>query len=139
MAQPGNETGDDITGEARHAVEVTTADVERSAIGELHAGEANLRLSAVRSLYGRDTTLNQSAVGIARLQRSTFQQSTAGIVVANGIACDEVHTGILAAPVVRGQVHTWLDLRTAVAIGVGMALGRALLGLVALLARRAIR
>jgi hypothetical protein len=73
------------------------------------------------------------------VERGTVRESGVGVVVAKGVALDEVRTGILAAPVVRGEVHTWLDLRTAVAIGVGMALGRAMLGIIAHLARRLVR
>jgi hypothetical protein len=139
MAQNNGTVAYDIAGVSREAIEVTTAEIERSAIGSIKAEEARLHLSAVRSLQAERAELSQSAVGIARLQRSTLKQSAAAIVVANGVACDEVRTGILAAPVVRGEVHTWLDLRTAVAIGVGMALGKALLGLVAQLGKRALR
>ena len=39
----------------------------------------------------------------------------------------EVRVGVLVSPVVRGNVRTWLDFRSAVAVGVGIALGRALL------------
>ena len=55
------------------------------------------------------------------------------------VAVDEVRTGILFAPVVRGDVHTLLDMRSAVAIGVGMVLGKAALAAVRALARRATR
>jgi len=53
------------------------------------------------------------------------------------VAVDEVHTGILISPVVRGDVHTWLDMRSAVAIGFGMVLGKAVLAGVRALVRRA--
>jgi len=139
MAQNNGTVAYDIAGVSRETIEVTTAAIERSAIGSIKAEEARLHLSAVRSLQAERAELNQSAVGIARLQRSTLKQSGAAIVVANRVACDEVRTGILAAPVVRGEVHTWLDLRTAVAIGVGMALGKALLGLAGQLGKRALR
>jgi hypothetical protein len=129
----------DIAGVSRETIQVTTATIERSAIGTVDADEATVHLSAVKSLGAERAELTQSAVAVARLQRSTLKQSAAGIVVANGIACDEVRTGVLAAPVVRGEVHTWLDLRTAVAIGVGLALGKALLSLAGYLARRAFR
>jgi len=139
MAQINGAPTHDIAGVSRESIQVTTATIERSAIGTVASNEASLHLSAVRSLEAGRAELTQSAVGIARLQRSTLKQSAAGVVVANGIACDEVRTGVLAAPVVRGEVHTWLDLRTAVAIGVGIALGKAFLNLAAYLARRAVR
>lgn len=128
-----------ISGERRDFLEASEAEVDRSAIGELHATEANLHRTAVRSLSAQEVEVSQSAIASLSVERGTVKQSVAGVVVGRGIACDQVRTGILAAPVVRGEVHTWLDLRTAVAIGVGMALGRALLGVIALLGRKAFR
>jgi hypothetical protein len=129
----------DLAGVSREAIDVTNAEIERSAIGSVAAETATLHLSAARSVDAANAEITQSAVAVARLQRATLRQSAAGVVVAHGLACDEVRTGILAAPVVRGQVHTWLDLRTAVALGVGLALGRAAIALVLHIGRRASR
>jgi hypothetical protein len=49
------------------------------------------------------------------------------VVVGRSVACDEVRTFVLATPIVRGEVHTWFDMRSALAVGVGIALGKALL------------
>ncbi len=89
---------------------------------------AHLERAAVQRFRANQATVSKSFVGVAGIGRATLQESTAGIVVARSLAADEVRAGILIAPVVRGEVHTWLDLRTAFAIGLGMALGRALLG-----------
>jgi hypothetical protein len=86
-----------------------------------------LERAAVRRLHARDITIERSAVGVLRAERATLAASTAAVVMGTSIACDEVRVGILAAPVVRGDVHTLIDLRTAFALGLGMALGRALL------------
>ncbi|MDZ7727061.1 MAG: hypothetical protein U5Q44_02055 [Dehalococcoidia bacterium] len=86
-----------------------------------------------------DAEFDQVVVGSAVFDRGTLRQSTAGAVAGRSIACDEVRTFVLAAPVVRGQVHTWFDLRSAVAVGVGMVLGKAVLGLIGALLRRALR
>jgi hypothetical protein len=120
------------------AVAATHVTVNRSAVRSIDAEQARLEQAAVQRLRATQATLDRSAVGIARLEQGTLRQSTAGIVVARSLACDEVHTAILASPVVRGEVHTWLDLRSAVAIGVGMVLGRAAIAGVRALARRAL-
>jgi hypothetical protein len=124
------------TGEATDA---PRTEIRGSAVGDLVASEAAVERSAIRTLRASDANVSQSAVVMASFERGTVRQSTVGVVVAKGVACDEVHTAILAAPVVRGEVHTWLDLRTAVAIGLGIALGRALLGVIGHLGRRLAR
>jgi hypothetical protein len=86
-----------------------------------------LQRAAVRCLHARDLNAQQSAIGVVRAGRTTLAQSSAGVVAGRSVACDEVRVGILASPVVRGEVHTLIDLRSAFAIGLGMALGRALI------------
>ncbi len=93
--------------------------------------------SAVRRLEGDEIDVAKSFVGVAKFENGTLRQGSAGVVVGRSIAVDEVRTGILISPVVRGDVHTWLDMRSAVAIGFGMVLGKAFLAGVRALARRA--
>jgi hypothetical protein len=88
---------------------------------------ARLERAAVQRFQANYANVDRSALGVARLSRGTIRQSAAGVVMARSLAADEVRTAILVAPVVRGDVHTWLDMRSAVAIGLGMALGRAAL------------
>ena len=97
---------------------------------------AHLERAAVQRFRAGNATVDRSGVGVAIIGQGTLQRSAAGVVFARSLACDEVRTGILAAPVVRGEVHTWLDLRTAFALGLGMALGHALIGLARDFSRR---
>ena len=103
---------------------------------EYAARRVSLDRSAVRSINADEVELTKSAVAFAKFEHGTIRQGTAGIVIGRSVAMDEVKTGILISPVVRGDVHTLLDMRSAVAIGFGMVLGRALLGGVRALARR---
>lgn len=114
------------------------AEVVNSAVRLLDADQAHLERAAVQRLRANQVDVSNSAVGIAHVEQGTIRQSNAGIVIARSVALDEVHVGILASPVVRGDVHTWLDLRSAVAIGVGMVLGKAAIAAVRALGRRAI-
>ncbi|MCA9823633.1 MAG: hypothetical protein R3B97_09830 [Dehalococcoidia bacterium] len=91
------------------------------------ADTALLERAAVRRLHAREFTVERSLVGVMRAERATLTESNAAVVIARSLACDEVHAGILVSPVVRGEVHTWLDMRSAIAIGLGMALGRGLI------------
>ncbi|MGI8925024.1 MAG: hypothetical protein ACR2HN_00070 [Tepidiformaceae bacterium] len=113
--------------------------VDRSAVRSLTADQARLERAAVQRLHATQATFDRSFVGIAQFDQGTVRQSSAGVVVARSVACDQVRTLVLAAPVVRGEVHTWLDVRSALAIGVGMVLGKALLGGGRALARRVTR
>lgn len=103
------------------------ADVTNSAIRFVDADQARLERAAVQRLRANQVEMSSTAVGFARFEQGTIRQSNAGIVVARSVALDEVHVGVLISPVVRGDVHTWLDLRSAVAIGVGIVLGRAVI------------
>ena len=106
---------------AMGSVESDVARLERAAVSRFRAGHANVE---------------HSAIGVATIGQGTLRQSNAGVVIARSLAADEVRTAVLIAPVVRGEVHTLIDLRTAVAIGFGMALGRMLFGAVRGVGRR---
>ena len=101
--------------------------IDRSAVQSVHAGIADIERAAVQRLHATDASIAKSAIGSATFTHGTVSKSMVGVVAGRSVACDEVRTVILASPIVRGEVHTWLDLRAAVAIGVGIALGRALL------------
>ncbi len=138
MAHSNGSSTAHVSGDRMDTVAATHVTVNRSAVRSVDADQARLEQAAVQRLRATQATLDHSAVFVASLEQGTLRQSNAGIVVARSLACDEVHTVILASPVVRGEVHTWLDLRSAVAIGVGMVLGRAAIAGVRALARRAL-
>jgi hypothetical protein len=96
----------------------------RSAVRHLSADQARLERAAVNRLRSGHATIERSAVAVAQFDEGTLRQSSAAIVVANSLACDEVHTVVLASGVVRGTVHTWLDLRAAFALGLGLVVGK---------------
>ena len=123
-----NGSSDPFSRAHESTVSATYVEVTNSAVRDLDAEQAHLERSAVNRLNASQVEASRSAFANARFEQGTIRQSAAGAIIGKSVACDEVHSGILAAPVVRGEVHTWLDLRTAVAIGVGMVLGKALLG-----------
>ncbi len=96
----------------------------------------SLDKSAVRHVEADEMDISRSFVGFARFEHGTIRQGSAGVVAGRSVAVDEVRTTVLIAPVVRGDVHTWLDMRSALAIGVGMVLGKAILSGARALARR---
>lgn len=118
---------------------VENATVDRSVLAGIESRTANLSRTIVRSLHAEDAELNQGIVMSVRGDRITLRDSSVAVVAGRSVACDGTRIGILASPVVRGDVRTWLDLRTAVAIGVGMMLGRALLSGAGALLRKAAR
>jgi hypothetical protein len=113
-----------------------TSDYTSERLEEYAATRLTLDRSAVRSVRADEVELTKSAVAFARFDHGTIRQGTAGVVIGRSVAMDEVKTGILISPVVRGDVHTLIDMRSAVAIGVGMVLGRTLLVAVRALAKR---
>ena len=101
-----------------HAEESVTAEVST------HVG---LDRSAIRRVAADYVETEKSAIGVASFERGTIRQSSAGVIIGKSVAVDQVRTGVLIAPVVRGDVHTLLDMRSAVAIGFGMVLGKVVL------------
>jgi|RhiMethySRZTD1v2_1073278.scaffolds.fasta_scaffold2213435_2 hypothetical protein len=114
-----------------------TSDYTPEQIEEIAATRLTLDRSAVRSVRADEVEITKSAVGVASFENGTIRQGSVGLVIGRSVAMDEVHAGILISPVVRGDVHTWLDMRSAVAIGFGMVLGKALLAGVRAAGRRA--
>lgn len=92
--------------------------------------------SAIRHVTAEQVDISRSAVAVATFDRGTIRQSDAGMVVGRSVAVDEVRVGVLISPVVRGEVHTLLDMRSAVAIGFGMVLGKLFVSAVRALARK---
>jgi hypothetical protein len=105
-------------------------------VEEVTTTRFSLDKSAVRRVEADEVDISRSFVGYARFEHGTMRQGSAGVIAGRSVAVDEVRTGILISPVVRGDVHTWLDMRSAVAIGFGMVLGKALLSALRALARR---
>ncbi len=113
-----------------------TTGFEEGHVEEISSTRLTLDRSAVRSVSADDIDISKSAVGVARFQNGTIRLGTAGVVVGRSVAMDEVRTGVLISPVVRGDVHTFIDMRSAVAIGFGMVLGKAMLAGARALVRR---
>jgi uncharacterized protein (DUF1810 family) len=136
MAYGNGSSTSKISGDRVDELAATTITIDRSAVRFVEAEQAQVERAAVQRLRAGQANISESAVAFARFEQGTLRQTKAGIVVARSVACDEVHTAILASPVVRGDVHTWLDLRSAVAIGFGMVLGKAAIAGVRALVRR---
>lgn len=109
---------------------------DEARVEEMTTTRFSLDKSAVRSVTADEIDVSKSAIGVARFENGTIRQGSAGVVIGKSVAMDEVRTGILISPVVRGEVHTLIDMRSAVAIGFGMVLGKAMLAGVRALARR---
>ncbi len=124
MARTNGSSAKWSSGERADRLFANHATIDRSAVGSIDADLAQLERAAVNRLRASQATIDRAAIGFASFDHGTLRQSAAGVVVARSIACDEVRVGILAAPVVRGEVHTWLDLRSAFALGVGIVLAR---------------
>lgn len=116
-----------LSGETRDYIDAAHVSVGRDPVRVVDADSATLEHAAVRRLHAGHAAIGTSNVGFARFERGSVSQSNAGIIVGKSVACDEVRTLVLASPVVRGEVHTLVDLRTAFALGVGMALGKAVI------------
>lgn len=136
MTQGNGTSTSSHTGGRIDDVSATFVTLDRSAAGNVEAQQAQLERAAVRRLQAQQATIEKSAIAFAHIDQATLRESQAAIVVARSVACDESRTFILASPIVRGEVHALIDMRSAVAIGVGMVLGKVMIGAVRALARR---
>ncbi|HEY5477130.1 MAG TPA: hypothetical protein VIK11_10485 [Tepidiformaceae bacterium] len=116
-----------VSGQKVNDLTATEVTIDRSAVGSIEADTVTLERAAVRRMQARQATIEGSSLGYARIEQATIRKGFTGAVVARSVACDEVHTGILISPVVRGDVHTLLDIRSAIAVGLGIVLGRTIL------------
>jgi len=130
----GNGSAGASYAEGGRASELT---LERGAVRAVEADVVHLERAAAQRIQARQAEVAHSAVAVAVIGQGTIRESAVGVVVAKSLACDEVRTVVLASPVVRGEVHTWLDLRSAVAIGAGMVLAKTALSLLRAGLRRA--
>lgn len=127
MASGNGSSTSRATGGRYDELSATHLHVDRSAVRFLEADQAMIEKAAVQRLRANQAELNQSNAAFVSFEQGTLRQSNAGIIIGKSVACDEVRTAVLISPVVRGEVHTWLDMRSAVAIGVGMVLGKVLI------------
>lgn len=99
------------------------AGVRRDYAQVVQAEEVSIEQGAVAQLEADAVSMEQSAVAAMRTERATLRDSAAAVVATKSAALDRTYVGVLASPVVRGEVHTWFDLRTAFAVGLGLAVG----------------
>lgn len=136
MASSNGSSTSYVSGQKVNDLTATEVNIDRSAVRSIDADTVRLERAAVQRIHANQATIEGSTVGYARIDQATIRQGVAGAVVARSVACDEVHTGILVSPVVRGDVHTLLDIRSAIAVGVGIVLGKTILSAVRALGRR---
>ena len=99
------------------------AGIRRDYAQAVQAEEVSVEQGAVALLEAEAVSMEQSAVAAMRTERATLRDSAAAVVATKSAALDGTYVGVLASPVVRGEVHTWFDLRTAFAVGLGLAVG----------------
>ena len=99
------------------------AGIRRDYARAVVAEEVSIEQGAVVQLEAETVSAEQTAVVVVRADRVTVRDSAVVGIAARSAACDGAYVGVLAAPIVRGEVHTWLDLRTAFAVGLGLAVG----------------
>ncbi len=114
-------------GDPPREVQAQYVQLGQSAVGTIDGQQVELSRSAARRVEASQFSAERSAVASASFQQGTLSQSAVGVLVAREVQCEDVRTVFLAAPVVRGNVRTLIDVRSALAIGFGMALGKVLI------------
>ncbi len=99
------------------------ASINREYAQHVEAEEVSVEQAAVLQIEADSISTGETAIVALKAERATVRDSAVVGLAARSAACDGARVGVLAAPVVRGEVHTWLDLRTAFAVGLGLAVG----------------
>ena len=115
------------------------AGVKRDYAQVVQAEEVSVEQGVIVQIEAKAASIEQSAVAAMRAERAIMRDSAVGALATRSAACDGAYVGVLASPVVRGEVHTWLDLRTAFAVGLGLAVGSFALSLGRGFVRRLLR
>ena len=136
MADSNGAAHSHVSGGRVDHLAATHVEATRAAVGSIESDTARLERAAVQRLRAANAHVERSTIGILSIHQGTLHKSNAGVVLAKSLAADEVRAAVLISPVVRGEVHTLLDMRSAVAIGFGMALGKVALAGVRRLGRR---
>ena len=123
--------------DAADSVSGTHVRVDRSGVRQVVAGTAEIDRAGIQALHADEARIERSMVGTVRAERVTLRDSSVGAIAGRSVASDGSRAGVLAALVVRGDVQTWFDLRTAFAVGLGFATGSLALSLLRGAARRA--
>ena len=100
--------------------------VDRSAVRLLNASVANLDRSAVQRLAAESVIAENSAVAVANASTVELRQSAVGIAAGDYVRVEDSKVFLLLAPRVSGNVRAVLTAPAALALGVGIVLGRAL-------------
>lgn len=106
-----------------HGTQARFARIRRDYAQTVQAEEVSIEQGVAVQLEANAVSVEQSAIAVLRTERATMRDSAAAVLATKSAACDGTYVGVLAAPVVRGDVHTWFDLRTAFAVGLGLAVG----------------
>lgn len=99
-------------------------EISRSSLGEVRGRDVEVEQSAVRSVHAERLEMEQSAVIVARATDAELQSSAIGVLAAREVQAEQLTALFVLAPVVRGNVRTLFDLRTAIAVGAGFFLAR---------------
>lgn len=120
---------------AAYRIESGKIESNQSALGILNATEVSLANSGVAAIRAQSVSL-QGAVGIVIAGNVSLTDTYSGIVAGRDVQGERIETLVLFANHVNGEVHTIMDARSALIMGmVGGLFG----GLVFMLARLAFK
>jgi len=103
-------------------------DVSRSAFSSVTAASASLNQSAVRNARAQRMEIHESAVLVGQAEHAVVQESAAGVVVGREVTVNDGQVLFLLSPRVSGTVNAVFTPLSAFALGVGIVLGRRILG-----------
>ena len=114
--------------------ETRHVNVGRSAVRDLHAGNADIAQSAVQHLTAETVQAAGSAFGMTNASTIELKESTVGLAAGDYVRIEDSRVLVLLAPRVSGNVHAVITLPVAFAFGAGYFLIRRLI--LALFGRR---
>ena len=104
--------------------QITSVNVDRSAVREIEAGIAHVDRSAIQRLHADRIDVNNAALGVVNSATTEISQSAAGIVAGDYVKVEDSRVMVLLAPRVSGNVTALITLPAAFAFGAGFFVAR---------------
>ncbi len=108
----------------------------QSAARRVETSALHMEESAAALVRAGSVEADDSSIALATARRLTVSESNASILVGQEVQAEDVRVGLLLAARVEGSVRTLFSPRTALAFGMGIGAGFALLRQLFVLANR---
>jgi hypothetical protein len=111
-----------------HTVQAEKVNISQGGVQLVEGESVNMSSSGALSIRAQTIKMEQSGAGIISGEEVELKDnSTGGVIIAGRVNGPSIHTSVLLASEVYGNVQTALDPRSALLFGLGAGIGLGLL------------